>query len=455
MTIQRIFTGYLVLLHLLCGGVVGLLLWQDHRLWILVLAIAVPASLASMCLMLRALRVPGQMVNLGLRWLRDGDLTHRFRRTGLSDIDEFIGLHSEMVTRLRQERTRLEEQDILVRKAMNASPSGIIITDHGGRICDVSPAAVRLLDISPEEITGKVLSELTSPLIRQLSAVPKGESRLLGRHCRRRLRFTHSELDEGGSPRSFFVIDDLTHELWATERFAYESLIRTLSHEINNTVGATNSILHSALVYGDQLSSEEREDINTALHVAIRSTDNLNLFMRKYADVVRVPPPVLRPVDLGQILSRVVRLMEPECARRGIDLRLVLEDYIEPIAMDAVQMEQVFVSVVQNAVEAIDYDGHIEIHAGVSNGRFFAAVEDSGPGLSPEAQANLFSPFFTTKSHGQGVGLTLAHQVLTLHGFDFDLESPPDGPTRFFIDFNTRDSISETSPERVYSLQAM
>ena len=66
-------------------------------------------------------------------------------------------------------------------------------------------------------------------------------------------------------------------------------------------------------------------------------------------------------------------------------------------------------------------------------------VEDSGPGLSAEARANLFTPFYSSKETGQGVGLTLSREILTRHGFDFGLESPKDGPTRFWIAFDQRE----------------
>lgn len=62
-------------------------------------------------------------------------------------------------------------------------------------------------------------------------------------------------------------------------------------------------------------------------------------------------------------------------------------------------------------------------------------IDDSGPGFTPEVQANLFTPFFSTKPHGQGIGLTLVHEILTLHGFTYALERAPDGPTRFTIVF--------------------
>ena len=73
------------------------------------------------------------------------------------------------------------------------------------------------------------------------------------------------------------------------------------------------------------------------------------------------------------------------------------------------------------------------LRTGVTDGRPFLAVQDSGTGLDPEVRAHLFTPFFSTKESGQGIGLTLVQEILTRHGFAFALDGPDDGPTTFTI----------------------
>jgi len=256
---------------------------------------------------------------------------------------------------------------------------------------------------------------------------------MIGHHGRRRLRCTHSSFFDRGFERSFFVIDDLTHELWATEKVAYDTLIRTLSHEVNNTLGATNSILHSVRAYSEQLREEERSDFSSALGVAIERAEHLNDFMRRYAEVVRVPDPAKRPADVRELLSRIVRLMEPEARRRNVSLALEVGEGVVTASFDAVQMEQVLINLVGNALEAVEGEGSIVIRAEEHVGLVRIAVEDSGPGLSDEARENLFVPFFSTKPQGQGVGLTLVRNILSNHGLDFSFDSTPGEPTRFVM----------------------
>ena len=97
-------------------------------------------------------------------------------------------------------------------------------------------------------------------------------------------------------------------------------------------------------------------------------------------------------------------------------------------------MEQALLNIFKNAIEAIDGEGTITRAADRRGaGRTTLTIEDTGPGISTEAQANLFTPFFSTKPHGQGIGLTLVQEILAGHGFDYALERTAQSTTRFTI----------------------
>jgi len=91
------------------------------------------------------------------------------------------------------------------------------------------------------------------------------------------------------------------------------------------------------------------------------------------------------------------------------------------------------VNVMRNAMEAIGSDGTITLRTGMRGGVPLLVVEDTGPGFSAEVGRHLFSPFYTTKENGQGVGLTVVREILDAHGFEYSLESRPGLPTRFTI----------------------
>ena len=101
--------------------------------------------------------------------------------------------------------------------------------------------------------------------------------------------------------------------------------------------------------------------------------------------------------------------------------------------MDRGQMEQALLNIVKNAVEAIDGDGTITLRVTSRSGRTALVIEDSGPGISSDALANLFTPFFSTKPHGQGIGLTVVQEILAGHGFNYTLERTVEDTTRFTV----------------------
>ena len=100
---------------------------------------------------------------------------------------------------------------------------------------------------------------------------------------------------------------------------------------------------------------------------------------------------------------------------------------------DPQQLEQVLVNVIKNALESVQQGGSVRIHLNAHSRQL--EIADNGPGLDQEAAAKIFTPFFTSKPNGQGIGLTLVRDILMNHGFRFSLQTDPDGWTRFVIHF--------------------
>jgi signal transduction histidine kinase len=176
---------------------------------------------------------------------------------------------------------------------------------------------------------------------------------------------------------------------------------------------------------------------------------------------VRLPQPARQAVNLVDVLRRIEGLVHTEREKRGIAWAWDVEEDDAVAAIDAVQMEQALLNIVKNAIEAIDDTagdprtaapdadavegdaqstparrtrGTVTVRVTRANGRLRVTIEDTGPGVPPDVREQLFTPFFTTKPHGQGIGLTMVQEILSNHGFEFSLDSAPGGPTRFTID---------------------
>ena len=435
MSVRVRLVTYFVVVHLAMAGLGGWLVWTSSPFWLVAVEAALVLSLAVGVVLIRRAVSYQALAADASRLVHDEAFTSRFLPVGEPDVDAMIALYNRMVDRLREERVRLAEQHQFLAQVIAASPSGIVVLGFDDEITSLNPAAARLLDRPAHEAAGRPLAQLETPMAAALAALAPGESRVVGVDGAHRARIQRGGFVDRGFPRAFFVVEELTGELRQAERGAYEKLIRVMSHEVNNTVASSTSLLQSSLTYAPELGPESRRDFETALGVVIARTAQLNDFMKGFADVYRLPAPARRPCELVAILERVVALISARPEAAAIEWRWDLDAPAIRVTADPAQLEQALLNIVKNAAEAVGGGGTIAIRATSGTPRPALAIEDSGPGLTAEAQANLFTPFFSTKPGGQGIGLTLVGEILAGHGFDYALERTDRGTTAFRIVF--------------------
>jgi len=368
------------------------------------------------------------------RRLSEQEFTTRLSPLGHPETDRLVEVYNRMAEILRQQRIQNQEQEYFLQKILQTTTSAIIIFDFDGFIDQINPIAQVFLDLPEDELMGKQLSDLPSPLAQKLDQLPLHQSTVIPFRGQRRLKCTRSSFLDRGFYKHYIFIDELTAELRQTEKAAYEKLIRVMSHEINNSLGAANSLLHSCLNYAPQINQADREDFKTALEVIISRTDHLKSFVSDYVSVIKLPKPKLQPSDIGALVAHVQMVLSAEFKRRKIQWVCELEES-SPIELDKLQMEQALLNIVKNAMEAIESDGTIRVRYLHRDHRPALLIEDTGKGIREETEAHLFTPFYTTKSSGLGIGLTFVAEVLNNHGFTFALESSPGQPTCFTIWF--------------------
>ena len=434
MSLRHKFILYLIFLHLTFAIAAIFLLWEN-RIWLLAGEAFFALSFILALRLFRALFQPLDLVMTGVEFIKDKDFTSKFNEVGQPEMDQLIAVYNRMIDQLRDERTRVQEQHYFMEKILRVSPSGIITFDFDEKILLVNPSAALMLQVVPKDLTGKKLADLHTPIAEALRQLKVGESQVIPFQGRRRVKCQKTQYLDRGFTRHFILLEELTEELRRSEKAAYEKLIRMMSHEVNNSIGAVNSLLHSFLNYKAQLRADDRNDYETALQVAIARTEHLNAFMKSFAEVVRLPLPQRQPCDLHELLRNIALLLSAESRKRNIVWKWEIAAPPEPVLMDKNQMEQVFVNICKNALEAIGENGAITVRMGKKGGRNFVIIEDTGAGLTPEVRAHLFTPFFSTKENGQGIGLTMIQEILSQHKFEFSLDSQLGSPTQFVIYF--------------------
>ncbi|MCO6478916.1 MAG: PAS domain-containing protein [Phaeodactylibacter sp.] len=464
MKIRTKFILFLLPIHL---GALALSYFLFRGQWVAFIA-AEMAVIASFLLCLSAfysLSQPVELLLTGIDAIKDRDFNVKFVPTGKRETDRLIHVYNEMIDRLREERTLQEQQHFFLDKLIHTSPTGIIILDYDGCITELNPKARELLQLPPEAgVLGKPLEDIGHPVARVAAALPSGESKTVSIQGLETYKCLKAEFIDRGFARPFIMVEELTAEILRAEKNAYGKVIRMMAHEVNNTIGAINSILQATIGYSDQLPPEDGQEFREAQQVCIDRNGRLNRFMRNFADIVRLPPPQREYYSINRLLEDTARLMSAHAAQKGVALSLELPEPPLHASIDVQQMEQVLVNAVKNAVEALAPPirsslhepsklGHLppfgEAEGGISppsgglggagtillgatpSGHIY--IRDNGPGIPPELEEQLFSPFFTTKKDGQGVGLTLSREILVNHGFGFSLRTGEDGWTEFRI----------------------
>ncbi|MDE6272434.1 MAG: PAS domain-containing protein [Muribaculaceae bacterium] len=373
------------------------------------------------------------MAQRGMELLSVQDTHNRLACVNQPEADRIAGLFNTLMERLHKERLMLREQDSFMRQLIQASPMGIAMMDFDSVITDFNPAFLKLTglqaDIDPK---GKTLSDLPGYIASQISQMEEGEIKTIKYEGNIFLRCYLLSFSDCGFRRPFILIENMTEEVMEAERRAYDKVIRIMAHEVNNSMTGIMTLL-------DILADCHKDDmeISNFIESVSERCESMQRFIKAYADVVRLPPPDKKQIDLGEFILNHLPFL-----RCNSGYPIVYDGGVTRMMINADpdMLSQILVNIIKNANEAIDSagrkDGRINIATKkLSDGEFLLSITDNGCGITDETATELFNPFFTTKPSGQGIGLTMVAEILRRHDALFSLRSESEGLTTFSIIF--------------------
>jgi PAS domain S-box-containing protein len=336
-----------------------------------------------------------------LQGLRAGDYGSRVRPEH-GPTGEVWREFNALAAKLGGEERRGLETDALLSQLLAGLELAVLIVDEHDRLVDLNPAAEHLLGKPSAELIGRSAAEIgpsgwlgcSVPFIASHD-FPAGE----GPWEVRRVMFRRY-----GRPHRLLVVTDVSHALREEERRAWRRLIRVLSHEINNSLGSIQSTAGLLKERAFETNALARD----GLELIEERSAALSSFIRKYAELARLPPPNPTTVDIAGLVKQVASL----------ESRIVVE--VAPSSPEAArgdrsQLEQALINLVRNAADAaLETGGKVRVRWRRAGRDLLIEVEDDGPGIA--RTENLFVPFFTTKDGGSGIGLALARQIVEAHG---------------------------------------
>jgi two-component system nitrogen regulation sensor histidine kinase NtrY len=364
---------------------------------------------------------PLQTLSNVLSSLREGDYSFRARGAGAQDaLAELAGEVNALADLLQKQRVRSLEATALLSRILEVMHAPLFAFDRDGLLnWSTTP--------EPNCLACRMPAVLVAP---RMSWDWKSCS------TRRTRPFTPSVPSRHWSPsppagccaRPTFartacltlccLLDDVSLPLQEEEQTAWKRLIRVLGHEISNSLAPIKSIAGSLLMRVNQPNGDETmlRDLRRGLGVIESRADALNRFAQSYRSLAQLPPPRLGPVPLGPLLERVVLLEQRLKVQLDPGSSVVLN-------ADADQLEQMFINLLANAVDASLANGSHAVHLSwqLKGAAALVTIEDCGLGIANSD--NLFVPFYTTKPGGSGVGLSLAQRIARAHGGEVTLET--------------------------------
>ncbi len=362
---------------------------------------------------------PLQTLSNILAAIREGDYSIRGRRAATGDaLGEVMLEVNDLGQTLREQRIGALEANALLRTVMAEIDVAVFAFDGEQRLQLVNRAGEKLLAQPSNRLLGRTSTELglAACFSREEGEGPQTMQMVFpGGFGRWDIR--HSTFREGGAQHQLLVLTDLSQTLREEERTAWQRLLRVLGHELNNSLAPIKSVAGSL---ADLLTLQPRptdwgDDMHRGLEVISSRADSLARFIESYSKLARLPQPRFEPLNIGSLVKRVVSLETrlPVSVVAGPDL---------VIKGDDVQLEQLLINLIRNAVDAsMETKGDVGVGWTQSNGQVEVWISDEGPGLANTA--NLFVPFFTTKAKGSGIGLVLSRQIAEAHGGTLTLEN--------------------------------
>ncbi|MCH5229521.1 MAG: PAS domain-containing protein [Muribaculaceae bacterium] len=399
----------------------------SYWVWFIPVGVGIMATLT----LFRGIFIPQKAVEHGLELIQSQDYNNRLVKVGEPHADKIVSLFNSLIDKLRSERLQNREQESLLKLLIEASPMGVVMLDFDNRISMINPSFLRFFGIKEEEeILGRTISEIENDLIPEILNVPLGKSEINRKSNYRIYRVYHLNFVQEGFKREFFLLESLTDEIMKAEKVAYEKVIRTISHEVNNTIGGVKSVLETVS------ESTLDHDIKKVVESCSRRCEVMSNFIREYAEVVKLPELMLKKIDLCKEIELMIPFFQ-SILPGNVDLIYQPPKNSAFINADSGLLQQVLINIVKNAFESIKIKGYIEIRVSAPDHRkVLLIVSNNGSPIEKKVETQLFTPFFTTKTNGKGIGLTLIRDILTRHSAEYSLSTGEDGITNFVIIFD-------------------
>ena len=420
----------------------------------------------------RKITVPLEALAEGSRELAEGNFDHRVDVAAIDELGILVQSFNQMAGEIKHSREKLEEANAeltetnvqlderrsYIETILHNIATGVISVDESDVVHAVNEAALKMFQVSREDILNRPMREFADPELNKEFAEMKKRARLYGTY-RREVTFRRGEQQQHVAAtitsnlvplqkkvEYLIVLDDLTELIRAEKFAAWQEVARRLAHEIKNPLTpiqlcAERLVKRFEQVSATQSCSSEIEEFQKILGEAVRiivtEAQTLKSLVEEFSRFARLPICKLEDIQLHQLIDQTLKLYDGGLAR--VNVTRMFDPKIENVKVDPQQMQRVFINLIDNSLDALaesESDRRILIQTQFNEGHDSVTIEfqDNGVGISPRDYEHLFLPYFSRKKKGTGLGLAIVRQIVSEHkGFVRARPNHPAG-TRFILE---------------------
>jgi two-component system nitrogen regulation sensor histidine kinase NtrY len=381
-----------------------------------------------------------------------GVLVESFNRM-TDDLSESKSRLEEAYLDLQDKHTELEDRRRYIETVLEAITTGVVSLDPEGRLTTLNRAAAAMFGLTDRTVAGRPIEEVfAGPDLREVVTLVQRIRRAKAGtveqalHLRRNgarasLLATGAALrgPEGEYNGAVIVFDDLTELLKAQRLAAWREVAQRIAHEIKNPltpIQLSAQRLRRRLVRSGAV--EEQQLVVECTETIIQEVDGLKRLVDEFSRFARMPALSPRPVDLRPLVEAVAALYRESHPRLRLTTRY--EADLPRLDVDPDHVRRAIMNLVDNAVEAVGGEGAVGVDVvyRADPPRVQLVVSDTGPGINLEDRDKLFQPYFSTKTGGMGLGLSIVHEIVSEHGGTIRMEDNEPSGCRFVVELPAR-----------------
>lgn len=388
--------------------------------WHYVAAIAVVALVVALVIAAKSAANATEKVLTMREALRNNDFTMRFHDRQNPEINKAFQEISEII---KEEKLKAKQRESYFELIVDSVDSGIIAVDAADNVELCNDSALRLLGLNLLTHLSQ-LDRVEPGLGNAFRTMTVGESRLLSLPVgggNAELSAVMSQIDFGETSMRIYIVNNVHSLVERSEVEAWVKLTRVLTHEIMNGIAPIHSI-SDTLLNGGNIDSPTADSL-----AVIRSTsEGLMKFTESFRKFAAIPSPVLKLNYVATLMEQSKSLLADMLSGVEVEISVVPDDLI--LQSDGCLLERVFVNMLKNAVDS--GADRIRMEASCAKGEAITiGISDNGAAIPADCIGRIFVPFFTTKSGGSGIGLSVCRRIMSLHCGSIQLQQPSPLPT--------------------------